>query len=508
MCKEYNSFDELPQELKEKFKYKGKSGFVRLSKEGYVSFINELNKRGDILIGDYIKNDVKTLVLFNCGHEWEITPSNYKNGRNCGHEDCCIPKRVETFRKTKVETVGCLADTYPELMPYLMNKEDGYKYTPGNGTKIDVKCIECGYEKKIRIKDLVRQGFGCQQCGKGVSYPERVVNLVLSQLNKDFKVQYKFDTYKYKYDVIVDDNIIEIHGIQHYKFKEQLDNDMIKYDIAVLHGYEFNKNYFIIDASHSTIEWMRDSILKCKFFNSFNLTDIDWETIDKEASKSLRVEVCKYWANHKPYEPDLSSSIINEIFHTTQAHIWLSWGSKIGLCDYDGKDELQKMHSRRSYFVYLINDKGDKWFEECMSMSQLEKHTGISIPAIKKSCEKMIPLSEINSLFDDKYIGSFAVYANEWDTNKDEVWHKLQDKKPIISKKYYLINHNGEKWINKPMIGAELGKTFGLGDATIRKCNKIGKPLTGINAKYDSKYIGSYVVDAEEWDKLHDNKEA
>lgn len=83
----YNSFDELPQELKDKFKSKAKGANLQSSKKGFVRFINELNKRGDELIGDYIGATIKTLIKFGeCGHTPSdgMKPNNYKNGQRCG----------------------------------------------------------------------------------------------------------------------------------------------------------------------------------------------------------------------------------------------------------------------------------------------------------------------------------------------------------------------------------------------------------------------------------------
>ena len=73
------------------------------------------------------------------------------------------------------------------------------------------------------------------------------------------------------------DIIIEVHGIQHYWYLnvktiynrmnvngrngiEEHENDLIKYDLAVLHGYEYNKNYFVIDSRKSNIDYIRNSI--------------------------------------------------------------------------------------------------------------------------------------------------------------------------------------------------------------------------------------------------------
>ena len=50
-----------------------------------MDFINQLNQRGDELVGDYVGVKVKAQVRFGeCGHTADISPNNYKKGRDCG----------------------------------------------------------------------------------------------------------------------------------------------------------------------------------------------------------------------------------------------------------------------------------------------------------------------------------------------------------------------------------------------------------------------------------------
>ena len=87
----YESFEELPQELKDKFK---PNKVTKRTKDAYINFINELNKCGDELVGDYVDGSTITLIKFGeCGHipSDGMKPKNYKRGNRCR---LCRNKRI------------------------------------------------------------------------------------------------------------------------------------------------------------------------------------------------------------------------------------------------------------------------------------------------------------------------------------------------------------------------------------------------------------------------------
>lgn len=100
-CKQYETFDELPQELKDKFKYSGtnKSAITK-TKNCYVDFINLLNKDGNELVSDYVKvQEYVSIRWGECGHITPIKPNWYKNGQRCGNKEC-VAKRIS---QSKIE---------------------------------------------------------------------------------------------------------------------------------------------------------------------------------------------------------------------------------------------------------------------------------------------------------------------------------------------------------------------------------------------------------------------
>ena len=74
-------------------------------------------------------------------------------------------------------------------------------------------------------------------------------------------------------------------------------------------------------------------------------------------------------------------------------------------------------------------------------------------------------------------------------------------KKRRESKFVYLVKLDGTKWYDEAMGQRELARLTGINFSTVSRCRENGKPLGSRNAQYDSKYIGSYVV---EEDKLEE----
>ena len=338
-----------------------------------------------------------------------------------------------------------LKTTHPELVKYFINPEDAKKYTACSGQKVLLKCPKCGKEKWMILSNLSRC-FSCDQCSDGISYPEKIITLVLSELNIKFIKQLSYDNGKHKYDFYIKElnAIIEVHGEQHYKnkcfgrgYNEEHKNDLYKYDLAVLNGYEYNKNFFIIDARESNIEYLKYNIDRCKFFKQFDLTGIDWNKIDKNAQTSLKIDVCKYWNENK--NDGLSIKDLREIFGVSEGTIrnYLNWGNKNGLCAYDGKEEKIKKCNRQSIFVFLIKENGERWFDAPLSLIELSRRTGITRTTLKRLLYNKKLLTYGNGAkYNLKYIGSMVILAEqtEWKGKTKEETEETKQKQSEAKK--------------------------------------------------------------------------
>lgn len=183
----------------------------------------------------------------------------------------------------------------------------------------------------------------------GSSYCERVMYGVLQSLGLKFSVQFKINKFKFRYDSLVEDKyIIELHGMQHYDYyrqpnwktyNEEHENDMTKYDIAVLNGYEYNKNYFVIDCRYTYLYWIKTNISSCKLFETYDLDCIDWEGINYNAQTEIKKEIIELWNNKKE---NLTTTDIANIYNITRQTVrkYLVWGMENGFCEYSPKDEI------------------------------------------------------------------------------------------------------------------------------------------------------------------------
>ena len=150
MCNvHYESFEELPQELKDKFK---PNKVTKRTKDAYINFINELNKCGDELVGDYVDGSTITLIKFGeCGHipSDGMKPKNYKRGNRCR---LCKNKRAS---KTKIKDLK--GQRFGRLTVISLCEEQ-----IGGNAKWNCLC-DCG-NMTIGVSDSLKSGKK-QSCG-------------------------------------------------------------------------------------------------------------------------------------------------------------------------------------------------------------------------------------------------------------------------------------------------------------------------------------------------------
>jgi len=261
-----------------------------------------------------------------------------------------------TRQKNSMECNKCntIAITHPQLVEYFVNKEDAYKYSHGSEKNILMKCLKCGFEKKLSLNSLVRNGFSCPKCGDGISYPEKFIFNVLEQLlNNNFIMQLSRKTFdwcnNFRYDFYIDELncIIETHGLQHYEetknnwynLREIQENDKIKEQLARDNNIN---NYIVLDCRESDLKWIKNSIMNSELpkLLNFKEEDIDWLKCHEYACSSLVKITCDYWNDGLKNTLQIANILkLNQ--HTII--IYLKQGAKIGWCDYDPKEEMLKI---------------------------------------------------------------------------------------------------------------------------------------------------------------------
>lgn len=282
-------------------------------------------------------------------------------------------------------------DTYK----YIKNDEDKNRYIKSNDY-IEVICPNCGNRKKVTFANLKYNKFSCDKCSDGISFPEKFISSVLNQLKIEYQKQFMFNGFKYMYDFYLPkyDCIIEVHGKQHYKdtgfstFKEEHENDMIKYDLCVLNGYEYNKNFFIIDARESTLEWIKNKLLESKLSEIFDLTEVNWCECLEYASSSIQREIWEYWRIHVNENNELLSlrelaKKFNIKNSSKTVSYYLKNGNDCGKCRYNDKEQLSRSGSKGYYIIDVMNKK--EYYKRNTLIA--EKDLNINRGTITRNCQ-------------------------------------------------------------------------------------------------------------------------
>ena len=341
----------------------------------------------------YVHNKVKVKLICNdCGEEVLQIPNSNLKGNSCPY---CSHKLVS---KT-----NCLKVTHPHLLGFLVNKEDGEKYTAISSNRVDVICPDCGYVKNIRLSHLSRHGLGCNHCSDGISVPEKFMSNILQQLGLNFEREKTFtwsDNRRYDFYLPKTNQIFEVHGGFHtkdttFKTKEQsMKIDTVKRNMALNNGI---KHYDEIIADVTDYEFLKENYSKC-LESYFNLDNVDYLLAWENSQKSKLIEVCKYFKEN----PNSTFSNLMEIFSVKSRSTiarYLKEGSKFGLCEYN-TDEL-KSRNKKKTFVYDLNFNLIKIFK---SKKEIHEFYGLSLSTISHSIKTGKPVEKLGLYFKDSEI--------------------------------------------------------------------------------------------------------
>ena len=235
-----------------------------------------------------------------CGYIGDIREDVLSKGASC--PCCCIPPRII------VENINSLVakEETKWMIPLFENGYDEAKlYSKGSTKKIKHICPYCGKQQTIArpIYQLYSNMPKCEFCGRGRSYPERLVTSLLNSLNIEFIAQLTSTTYKWcgnkRYDFYIPslNMIIETHGEQHYKdtnrtkLNEVANNDKEKEVLALNNGII---HYIVLDCRHSDFDFIRQNIISSDLIKLLN-SDIEWNVVRKMTNDTLTIQMWEYW---------------------------------------------------------------------------------------------------------------------------------------------------------------------------------------------------------------------
>lgn len=249
-----------------------------------------------------------------------------------------------------VKGINDLATTKPEMLKYIANKEDGYRYGKSSNKKVLMVCPDCGAKKMYSINNLCyKEKLPCK-CSDGISYPNKFIMSFLEQLGVKFATEKRFKWLSNRYyDFYIEgyNCIIEAHGGQHYiqqtrkgarTLEEEIENDKFKKEKALENGIS---NYIVLNCSTSDREFIKDSILSSDLpkMLGFSEEDIDWLKCDEFALGNYAKYVCELWDSGKF---NTTTELCDYLGVSANAINYLRKGTELGWCNYDGQVEARK----------------------------------------------------------------------------------------------------------------------------------------------------------------------
>lgn len=338
---------------------------------------------------DDIKTTKEYFFIGKCGHEFLSYPQNSFYGKDieikCPY---CSGHRV-------LIGFNDLWTTHPELAKYLVNSNDGYKYSKGSNVKLYWECENCGeliYQSPNKM--TTKKSF-CNNCNNIRSYGEKFISSLLDQLCEVYTKEKKIDWSDNKiYDFYLQEYncIIETHGKQHYSnsdfsglggrtYIEEQENDKYKKELALKNGI---KEYVIIDSRNSNLNWIKNNILKSILptILNFNKKDIDWNECHKSSLTNITKNICETYSSGETNIKKLA-----EMFNYSYNSIIskLKQGSELGWCNYNSDDRKRERDQNNGKRVIetmsrpvIKMDLNDNDLEEYPSLNEAKRITGIS----------------------------------------------------------------------------------------------------------------------------------
>ena len=324
-----------------------------------------------------------------CGAElW--TQGNKLKSRKDGCS-CCSGKSV-------IKGINDIATTDKWLIPIIKDDIFCETHSKGSNAKIKPYCTICNKQskKEFSVSTIFYNGYSCPHCNDGISYPNKFMNNLLKQLMIEYENEKLFTWCKYNiknkssfgvYDFYIPsiNLIIEMDGGFHTsdnkmngKTKEESKLiDEYKDKLAEEHGIEVIR----IDCDYKNIpnrfSYIKNNIVNSQLNTIFNLSNIDWNSINRECEKNLLKIVCGYYEANK----NKTISDLEELFklNRTTIRYYLQKGEELGFCSYSNKDYKTRTFNKKLIFIKhvceIYNNNIDKTFTEISRELQIGRTT-------------------------------------------------------------------------------------------------------------------------------------
>ena len=327
-------------------------------------FLRQLHeKRGNeySYISGYVNSSTNATFRHNMAdgtyHDFVMTPNSMISSKyNC---PCCsgyqVYKGYNDFNTKR-----------PELAQYLVNYQDGYKYTEWSSEELEWKCPSCGNIMKKKISYISKYGVTCPRCDDGYSYPNKFIYNSLLQIENQLDFldrEYRPDWCKYKYkdkncygiyDIYFEKNnkkfVIEMdgglgHGNRSYTNSKTNRDELIFRDKEKDRlASEHNIKVIRIDCNYETndrYQFILNNILKSELSNILDLSKVNFNQSNTQSQQSLFIKAVELWNLGENI-----SQIKSELhIHESTVTSYLKSALKYNMCDYSVKESRRRSYS-------------------------------------------------------------------------------------------------------------------------------------------------------------------
>ena len=208
-----------------------------------------------------------------------------------------MKKCVACLGKVVIKGINDIATKRPEMIKFLKNKDDAYKYTAWSNFDLEFVCDICGKEF-YTTPHKFSYNFPCG-CHSLDSYPNRLIQEIFTQLKipyiRELRRKHFSWCKNYRYDLYFEsDNsayIVEMDGGLHNG--EKLEVDKIKDNLAMANGVEVIR----IDCDYPKVEnrlsYIKNSLLESKLSTIIDLSKVDWDVTNaKLLNENLTKKIC------------------------------------------------------------------------------------------------------------------------------------------------------------------------------------------------------------------------
>ena len=382
---------------------------IKKSQEQFEKEVYNINSKVKI-IGEYKSGieGVKTQCLVD-GYIWYPKANNLIRGHGC---PVCS-------NRIALKGYNDISTTHPNFLKYFNDINDAYNNRWGSHKKVLFKCPDCGNLEYKVIKNVITQGYSCNNCGDYISYPNKYIRCFIKQLNVE-NVHYEYSpkwAKGYFYDSYFEYKnkkyIIEMDGDFHYKNNRMTGQS--KKEIQSIDIYKdklaFENNVYIIriETRKSDSQYIENNIKHSVLSTIFDLSKINWEKCNEFATSNYIKYFCDFYEQNKfIYSKNEMCNILG-ISESTYIN-YRNQGIKLGWCTYnqDEKSIILSMNfNTKISKAIIVKD---------VNTGVVNKYKSISLGAkmISKELNKKVYSSDISKVLSkniNRYLNYEIKYA-------------------------------------------------------------------------------------------------